>query len=291
MKAVVLLLLTFASGLVLAACAPFRPSTAGLNIVTVGDVPAQVFLNGQYVADTPFLDKQLQPGLFQIKIQPFDDQLSSVETQLQLRRGILSVVSWQLGDSPQSSGGITLELEPIDGQAAAISIVTQPAQAIIGFSDQDNVFAPLVLDEVEPGEHQVTISLPGYEQQQHTVNLVRGHRLLVTTKLAQLTQLSDPPTVVENEPATTTESSNNTSYEELPTSPNTSQNVTILPTNFFQSGREVLRVRTEPSLSGAELGFAEVGESYPLVTTQDEWLQIEIGGELGWVSSRFGQVE
>ena len=66
--------------------------------------------------------------------------------------------------------------------------------------------------------------------------------------------------------------------------------VQILSTNFFVEGQEVLRVRNTASAGGVELGFAVVGQSYPMVSQQTDWFEIDFNGQSGWVSTQYSQL-
>lgn len=69
------------------------------------------------------------------------------------------------------------------------------------------------------------------------------------------------------------------------------ETVKIKPTNFYVSGKEVLRVRDLPQPTGKELGFADVGSLYPyLGETEANWLKIDFNGEEGWVSGQYAEL-
>ena len=111
-KYITLTTLLVISTMFLSACNPFAKKKAGLQVMT-NDIPASVFLDGQYIEKTPYIGKELQPGNYLLKIQPDDSNLTSYETTINLRSGLLSVVIWKPGNRPETSGGVIYEMEKL----------------------------------------------------------------------------------------------------------------------------------------------------------------------------------
>jgi uncharacterized protein YgiM (DUF1202 family) len=299
------LCLLMIAALFLSGCNPFRPNKAGLQVMT-NDVASSVFLNGQYLEKTPYIAKDFKPGEYTLKIQPDDPKLIPHETTIHLRAGLLTVVTWKPGSRSESSGGVIYELEPITNrQRAEVSIISLPDGAIVSIDDRDKEFTPLLLEDLTPGNHQMVVTLPSYEGQNHTINLIKGFRLNVTVKLAKA-GIDVAPTASDSGKSTTPtatvsgQRAASISAQVATGSARTATNsgtltitkVTILKTNFFVSGKEVLRVRDQSSNAGKELGFATVGNSYPATgKTENGWYQIEFEGKLGWVSKQYARAE
>jgi hypothetical protein len=275
-----------------------EPQLSGLQVIT-GEAKSSLFLDGQYLDKTPFIDKTIKPGQYTLKIEPENQDLAPYETQVSLRSGLLTVVTWKPGPNPETSGGVIYEMEKINGRKGELSFITIPDNTIIYFDQNQQQFAPLALKDIEPGHHQFEISLPSYEKQQHTINVVAGHRVTVTAKLARSLPPSDNhelPTKQQSLDTATdaTQSSviSDSSGEETATTSSqltgAKGTVTINSTGFFQDGEEVLKVRKEAS-AGAEIaGYASVGESYPYLSeNQSGWLKITFQDQAGWVSANY----
>lgn len=316
MRKLVTLIIVACASLSLAACIPRGiTAKAGLQVIT-NDTPSSLFLDGQYLDKTPLISKDLKPGTYTLKIQPDDNNLAAYETTVTLHKGLLTVVTWKPGPRPELSGGVIYEMEKLPNKKATqLALISIPDGAIVSLDNQAKEFAPIVLDNISPGQHEFTVSLPSYETQQHTLNMVEGHKINVTVKLARATtaeaspnpaaSVSATPTATASAALAATSSANKASASATPkasaspkTSPKASPTATITgprarikTTNFYQDDQEVLRVRSTPSSSGSTLGFAPVGNEYPyLEESKDGWHKITFEGKPGWVSSQFTEL-
>lgn len=316
------LVVVLVSSLLLTACNPLgKTQKSGLQVITDG-TDASVYLNDAYVEKTPFIDRELSPGEYTLKIQPDEPDLIPYEKTITLRPGLLTVVTWKLAQRPEFSGGVVYEMEPINSKnKSEISFVTIPDGAIVSVGEQEKSFSPTVITDIIPGHTEFEVSLPSYESQKHTINAVAGYRMLVTVKLAKVNlnapvetvEIKNPENQVnpeaqaelETQTQTATQSSATASAgtTNANTNPSASSNqngqttkltqgqVTINPTNFFVDGSEVLRVRDFPGSSGAELGFAPVGNSYEyLGETTNNWFKISFNDVAGWVSAQYAEL-
>jgi hypothetical protein len=316
-KRIITLIAILASGVVFAGCNSIfnKNNKAGLQVLT-NEVASAIFLDGKYLENTPYINKDLSPGQYLLEIRPEDSTLTSYETTIQLRKGLLTVVTWKPGARPELSGGVIYELEKLgSNKKAEIAIATVPDGAVISIDDGEKEFAPILKTDSIPGTHTISISLPSYETQSHTVNIIEGHRLNVWVTLAKnplegveasSTEINKP--IANQAGATASDSADpaetkTTSATPTPTpssdlgsvslsQPSDKPTVTITSTNFFQDGKEVLRVRDAVGVGGAELGFAEVGSTYTyLEETQSGWLKIDFKGDEGWVSSKYTKLQ
>lgn len=305
MRKHVLLLVLLASSFFLSACSFLDNKTkAGLQVIT-GDIPASLFLDGQYLEKSPYIGKDIKPGQYTLRIQPDDQTLIPYETIITLRKGLLSVVTWRAGTRPELSGGVMYELEKLpNSKATEVSVITIPDGAIVSIQGREKEFAPLNITSIEPGEKEFEVSLPSYEPQKHTINIVAGHRTTITVKLAkseaiQTTDTSQP----ENTASTSASTQSGTSTRQASASAQannasgsgglktTGSRVRIKPTGYTQDGQEVLRVRDEASAAGDEIGIAPVGSIYPYQGEAfDGWYKISFNGKIGWVSSHFAEL-
>lgn len=294
-----ILLVTLAS--LLSGCTFFaKPQYAGIQVVTTENTSSAVFLDDQHINNTPLTEKTIKPGRYSLKIVPENPQLVPYETTVTLRAGLLTVVTWKPAERPELSGGVIYEMEPLsDRTKNEISFITIPDGAIISFEGEDQLFSPTSITDVTPGQHEYEITLPSYEIQKHTINVVAGYRMIVRSKLAKTSASTTVPTEVSTESDTATTNANAsssatinaTSQAKTATSSATATGVKILSTGYFSNSQEVLRVRDKAGAVGTEIGFLAVGEVVPyLGETQGGWHKITFKQATGWVSADFSQL-
>lgn len=281
-----------------------KKNRAGLQVLTP-EVPSSVFLNGQYLDKTPLVEKTLTPGSYTLRIVPDDPELVSHDTTITLRSGVLSVLTWRAGKRPELSGGVIIEMEPLpSSKESEVSIISIPDNAIVNLDDGAKEFAPITIANIASGPHEFEATLPSYETQRHTIDVVPGYRLLLTVKLAKLpetgteektdTALDASPSAQLTAPLATGSAvaTQSARARAATNSAEAAQLVKILPTNFFQEGKEVLRVRNNPGTLGAEIGFVEVGELYPYIeSTSSGWIKLRFNNVEGWVSSEYTSLQ
>ncbi len=299
--AVVLVLGLTVAGTMLTSQFLEKKNRAGLQVITP-EAPSSVFLNGQYLDKTPLVEKTLQPGSYSLRIVPDDSRLVSYDTTITLRAGVLSVVTWKTGAKPELSGGVIIEMEPLpSSRESEVSVISIPDSAIISLDSGEKDFAPVKIANVAAGPHEFEATLPSYETQHHTIDVVPGYRLLLTVMLAKLPETGTEEKTTQAATATdsatldATSSASATQSARARTatsSAQTTQQVKILKTNFFQGGKEVLRVRNNPGTLGAEVGFVEVGQLYPyLESTASGWIKLRFDSKEGWVSDTYTELQ
>lgn len=112
---------------------------------------------------------------------------SHMKQKIRLRPGLLTVVTWKLAQRPELSGGVIYEMEPISSKnKSEVSFVTIPDGAIVSLQGKEKEFSPVIITDVNPDHNEFEVSLPSYESQKHTINVVPGYRMLVNVKLAKL---------------------------------------------------------------------------------------------------------
>lgn len=319
MRKLSLALIVLSSSFLFAGCSFFSPKQkAGLQVVTDSQ-RASLFLNDQYLDKTPFISKSIQPGTYTLKIEPDDKSLAPLETTITLTQGALTVMTWNPGKTPETSGGVTYELQPHTSKdTAEIEFHTVPDTALITFDNREQTFSPLVVSDVEPGNHEFEVKLPSYQTQKHTMNAVAGKRLVITVKLAkeiigkidntsrdqaqlsthsaalatQSSKLSASSLSAELTPALLTEKINLDKTSTASDSVTTGSRVKIKPTGLFQDQKEVVRVRSTANTNGSIIGYLEVGQHYRyLKTQQNGFYQVQFGNkQVGWISETYAEI-
>lgn len=283
------------SSLLLAGCNPLTAKQkAGLQVIT-HDGASSLFLDGEYLDKSPYINKEIKPGTYSLRIQPDDPELVPYETSVTLRKGVLTVVTWKAAAEIELSGGVIYEMEALPARGETqLAFVTVPDNAIIKLDNRtEALFSPTVVSDLDPGQHEFEVSLPSFESQRHTINIVKGYKVTATVKLAKKALTEAPPTSTTTltasasaQPRSATSSSSSASRRPAINGPA----IKILSTNFFSNGKEVLRVREGASNSTKELGMAEVGSSYLFLNeTSNGWHKIEFEGRPGWVSTQFSE--
>lgn len=248
----------------------FRPKAAGLYIDTTPT--ANVFINDEQVGRTPFT-KTYPPGELVVKLVPdsFDAPLVPFETKVKLVSGVQTVITRQFAGTLDASSGEVLTFEQASGDDVAISVVSVPEVVQIALDGQVLGFAPFQTTAIDAGEHKLTLSAPGYLDKEIGITTHAGFKLTVVVKLAL-----DPTSEEQEQPQT----------------PQKGQKVEILttPTGF-------LRVRSEASTLGKEVGQVEPGEQYTFVEedTETGWYKIEFEDDSGdtvqgWISGDYAKL-
>ncbi len=245
---------------------------AGLQVKS--EPAASVFLDNRFLVITPFEDR-IEHGEYILKLIPESTATTTVswQSKVNLNPNILTFVNRELGSSDLNSSGEIISLEKINGKDTEISLVTNPDGAQIQIDGQDKGTAPLLLRNVEPGDHEITVSSPGFVSRSVKVKVTVGFRLIVNIQLA----LSSDKTSVEKTSAIDEK-------ENKPTEELTKPYVEILdtPTGW-------LRVRTNPSTSASEAARVKPKEKYSLLEEQEGWYKIKLQDLEGWISATYAK--
>lgn len=275
-------------GIITSGCTPIfeKEPQAGIQIAT-GQAESVVFINGQYLDKTPLVRKNLKPGDYIIEIKPTDENLAPYETSVTLRQELLTVITWNPAKTPEQSGGVIYEMEPLPVKdATEVSFSTVPDGAILQLLDKPKEIAPYTFKNIPSGEREYSVSLPSYEQQKHTINIVPGYRMLISIKLAK-----QASTLLIPNPSIKIPNATNSAMATSSATATKSATVKILKTNLFVDGVEVLRVRNSPTVSGSEVGLAIVGATYPYLNeTKDGWFKIQLATASGWISGTYANL-
>lgn len=299
-----------------------KNSYSGIQIQT-NETSSNIFLDDNYIGRSPLIEHNLKPGTYTLKITPEDASFVSYETTVTLHKGTLTVVAWNPATTPELSGGVIYDLEPLRSKTTEVSLTTIPDNAIVNFGNYDKEFSPHVFTNVTPGHTEVEVTLPSYETQKHTLDIIPGYRMNLSFKLAKLrsseeelkgnngldgtntssqeastsgkTQDSSPSAQPQNqnnnnEASSATSSASSTKLNTLPPPRSAKGSIKINPTNYFENDIEVLRVRKSTPY-GQTIGFAPVGSLLPYLNEKDEgWLKVWFKDQEGWVSEQYAQI-
>lgn len=240
----------------------FSPKQAGILVESTPQ--SLVYLNGEQVGRTPY-QAGLTPGTVVVRLEPDGLDVPSYETEVNLVSGIETVIKRQLGESEDESSGIVVSFEKASAKDTSIAVISIPDSSQVSIDGRVRGFTPYKTTSALPGDHEIIVSSPNYEDGRYLLKTVRGYKLTAIVKLLKIPQ------------------------EELPKEEELKFEVEILETSTG-----FLRVRSEPSVLGEELFQVEPGEKYPFIEEDEEsgWFKIEYEKESeGWVSNEFAKKE
>lgn len=267
--------LIFVAGLVFLGKFILSRQTKSLGGLKVTSIPkASIFLNAESIGRSPFEDK-IVPGDYTLKLIPEDSaaSASSWQGKIKISANVLTYVNRELGTSDLTSAGEILSLEKIPGKTSEIAITSVPEGAKVLLEGEEKGVAPLILRNISSGDHEISLSSPGFVTRSVKVRTARGYKLMADFQLALISG--------EEEKAVGEEKEKEEGVEKTPEKPY----VKILdtPTGW-------LRVREEPTTASTEAAKVKPGETYPLLEEKKGWLKIlyEKGKE-GWVSGTYAE--
>jgi len=283
--------------LILAGCTfPFgKQKKAAIQIT--GNPKTTVFLNDERVGNTPFFSDKIKPAEYRVKLVPeaTDQNLLTWESRVSLIGGVLTVISRDLGEGEEKSSGYVLSLEPqTNKKEASLAVRTIPDGAVVSLNGEPKGFAPLSLENLTEGEHNLVISSPGFVEKNFKAKLIKGYRLIADVQLAKM---SEETLEEKAEEATTSAEKEEASPTPHPTqspkaSPKAEETTMERPYVLIKSP-EIgwVRVRSQPSTSSEELTKVNDGEKYKYLESSAGWYKIEYeAGEEGWISGKYAEL-
>jgi hypothetical protein len=268
---IVILLLLIVIGYIVLRFVLFRtPTVSGLKITAQPQV--NIFLDDKLVGKTPFENKYAS-GEYTLKLIPIEDQsfpVSSWQGKIKLNPSVLTFVNRDLGQSELRSGGEILTLDKIPLNETQLNVFSHPDAAKIIIDGIEKGITPLVLDDLEEGEHDVAVTSLGFIGRTQRVQLTSGYKLTVDFQLAlsESQEASPSPTI---QPESVSEVQIKRPY------------IVIKET---ETG--FLRVRSGPSKTSTETAQVNPGTKYPFLEEKEGWYKIIYQeGKEGWISSRY----
>jgi hypothetical protein len=266
-----------------------------LGALSVSSTPrATVFVDDIQVGITPYFEDKVRSGEHTIRLVPESaDNLTPWESQVLVAPNVLTVVNRVLGSNEASSSGEVLSLEKIPSRKnAALTVVSVPNNAVVKVNGEAKGFSPVSVDELEPGEYQITVAAAGYEERTISANTVVGYKLTVNVQLTQKIEGFEEATP-SGQLTTGTPTPETTATPTPKGSPKPSQTpppkpyikVKATPTGF-------LRVRSEPSTTAEELAKLEPDQMVPYLNEEKNgWYKVEYEeGKEGWVSGVYAEL-
>lgn len=268
-----------------------KPGSGALQISSTPK--ATVFIDGTQAGITPFFNDKITAGEHTIKLvpEPTQDELLFWEGKVEVTANIVTNINRELASSEASSAGEIMSLEKIGKRdVSSLAVVSVPDKAVVKIDGEPKEFTPVLIEDLNPGNYQVTISSLGYQERIVNVGTIAGYKLTLNVKLAQkiegIEEEEEEEEEVETTPSPTPSPSPKASPKPSPTPPEKPYiKIKETPTGW-------LRVRMEPSTASTEAAKIYPGEMYPYLDEEENgWYKIEYEeGEEGWVSGTYAEL-
>ena len=250
---------------------------------------ASVFLNSNMIGKTPYEEKY-KVGEYLLKLIPETTatDTASWNGKINIYKNSLTYVNRELGSSDIASAGeifttTKMAKKPQNAGSGEIYVETEPQGAIVTLDNDEKGVAPLILDNVLRGDHELSVFMPGFFRRTQKVNVDAGYRVNAIFKLA-IDQSS--PFAKESDDKTKSASDSGTTK-------------TYVIINNNPEGW--LRVRIDGSIDASESAKVKTGEKYEFLDEKTGWFKIKyndnqdglVSGEFteGWVSSEYSKKE
>ena len=266
-----------------------------------------VFLDGVREEEmTPYLNKSVSAGEHLVKIVPEEngEGLVDWEAKVTIVPNILTSINRDLASSEASSAGEILSLEKIASKNDShLAVVSIPNEAVVRVDGTPKGFAPVLLDDMVPGDHEIVVSSPGYKERTIMGTTLAGYKLTIEVQLAQEMVNMQDDSLQDEEDREATEGAENDSDEndekdqdeleeddsgedEEDSSDEQGVDIDRPYVEINETPTGWLRVRESPSTVSEELAKVEPGDKFPYLEEENNgWYKIEYEeGEEGWVS-------
>ncbi len=252
---------------------------------------AVVMIDGKSIGKTPIDGYVVTAGEHMVKVGSWQGKVSAYKNSR-------TYIDRELGSSDITSSGVVFSVRKSDKTfskkgVGAIEIITDPIGTIIYLDNDEKGIAPLALEEVEVGEHEISAYSPGFIRRSQKVKVEEGFIVAGEIKLAidpsyqkveEHKEATDSATL-SGTPSVTPPGPTPTASKLAPTLKPGMKSVKIkdTPTGF-------LRVRDSSSAAGAEVGRVNPGDTFIIVSEENGWIEIEYEkAKTGWISGQYAE--
>lgn len=162
------------------------PQKASLLIETPY-ATAEIFLNDESKGPTPFQDDNLSAGEYTLKLVSGEQ---TYQTKITLTGGTQTTLKREFGPSGAFSSSDLLWFEKTP-RSTAVSITSEPDGAQIKMDGKSVGETPVIVENVESGSHDLSISFDGFETKKLNIKVGEGFSLRISSKLALALPLSE----------------------------------------------------------------------------------------------------
>ncbi len=231
----------------------FWPKKAG--IVISSEPQSSVFINGKEFGKTP-VETLFAPGEATIKLLP-DNSGGEFETRINLVPGVKTVIQRHFNSQNKDSAGVVVTFEKENPKRTLASIISVPENAQVLIDGQLRGNAPLFLDDVSPGKHDVTVMATDYLSKTVSARFYRGYKFIAFFELSPRTSLGVPK---EKE-------------------------------DTYVVLKEKTQGLESPSKTSKAVKSLNKGDSYLLLEKSDNgaWYKIKVGEDSVWIESSLAE--
>lgn len=259
--------------------------TNEFGILKINSSPTtNVFINNVIVGKTPYEEKQ-KVGEYLLKLIPdkTSTDTASWNGKINIYKNSRTFVNFELGSSDIFTAGEIFTTQkisprPKDLNYGEVYVETEPQGAIVSLDNDEKGTAPLILQDVLRGDHELSVVMPGFFRRTQRINVDGGYRVNAYFKLSldqSQKQLSD--------------------LEKQSTSSAKTESKTMIVINNNPQGW--LRVRADASLNATEEAKVKIGEKFEFLEEKNGWYKIKFNGNRdalvsgefveGWVSKEY----
>jgi len=284
---VLLMLILLFTGFVVVKYFVMDKQNAYGKLKIISSPTASIFINNMVIGKTPFEEKY-KAGEYLLKLIPEGSatETASWNGKINVYKNALTYVNRELGSSDIFSAGEIFTTEkmkepPKNSNYGEIYVETEPQGAIVTLDNDEKGIAPLVLQDVTRGDHELSVFMPGFFRRTQKINVDSGYRVNASFKLA-LDQSQKQLAQVEKESTASAKSAK-----------------TFVTINNNPQGW--LRVREDASINATEEAKVKVGEKYEFLEEKEGWYKIKFNDNkdglvegnftVGWVSKEYASKE
>ncbi len=251
-KSFLKIIILYTSAIFLSACSLTGTKPAALQVTSTPE--AAIFIDGKHLGKTPFFSDQLKEGTYEIKIVAGS---ANFLTKVDLSPNTLTVVNRLLNDNQLGQSGEVLWLQ---AGSRDLFLASTPTEANITIDGQHKGKTPILIRDLEPGDHKVLSTKAGYIDHEFAIKTSTKYKLMSNLTLAA--QIAKSPAASQEEP-------------------------TVAKVEVLKTPQGYLRVRKEADLNSAEIGRVNTGDQLEIIQETDEWIKISISNKFGWISKQY----
>ncbi len=273
-----------------------KQNAAG-KIKVLSSPAATVFIDNVAVGKTPYEISNQKIGEYTIKLIPDEADKKTVtwEGKIPVFKNTLTYVSRELGTSELTSAGemltvIKMEKKP-DENTGEVLIETEPAGAIIYLDNDEKGVAPLKLDNVPSGDHELAVYLPGFFRRALKIKVEKGYQVKAVFKLALDQSHKSLEAELESARKLASEEAKKKEEEEKKEEETTETQTASTTIEILDTEVGYLNVRSDASVDGDIVTTVNPGDQYEYSEESNGWYKITTqDGSVGWVSGDYVEV-
>ncbi len=266
-------------------------ATVSVDGKVIGKTPIEGFVvsAGEHMVT---LKVEGTSSMWQGKVPAFSNSKTYVDRELGASDITSSgVVFWVRKQDDSPLGKVLPGAKERNKNSGTVEITTDPIGTIIYLDNDEKGIAPLVMENVPAGEHEISAYSPGFIRRSQKIKVEEGYIVSGEIKLA-----IDKSYQKVEEPKVSTESASLTGTPGISEEPTPVPSGKVVPTvkpgmksvKIKDTPTGFLRVRASASTGGAEVGRVNPGDTFVIITEENGWIQIEFEkGKEGWVSGQY----